>query len=46
MPCLLSNDDLSFPGEEAADEDGLLAVGGDLSVDRLLAAYSRGIFPW
>ncbi|MGQ0504623.1 MAG: leucyl/phenylalanyl-tRNA--protein transferase [Myxococcaceae bacterium] len=29
-----------------ADENGLLAVGGDLSAERLLAAYSRGIFPW
>lgn len=29
-----------------ADPDGLLAAGGDLSVERLLAAYERGIFPW
>lgn len=35
-----------FPKPELADEDGLLAVGGDLSVDRLLLAYSNGIFPW
>lgn len=35
------------PSCEALDEpNGLLAVGGDLSVDRLLAAYRRGIFPW
>lgn len=34
------------PEEAMEDPDGLLAVGGDLSPDRLLAAYSRGIFPW
>ena len=46
MPRLLPNDETAFPDEKFADEDGLLAVGGDLSVDRLLAAYRRGIFPW
>lgn len=35
-----------FPPSEAADEDGLLAVGGDLSTERLLLAYRNGIFPW
>ncbi|WP_028376845.1 leucyl/phenylalanyl-tRNA--protein transferase [Leeuwenhoekiella sp. MAR_2009_132] len=35
-----------FPDYSYADEDGLLAVGADLSVDRLLDAYSKGIFPW
>jgi leucyl/phenylalanyl-tRNA--protein transferase len=35
-----------FPPPELADDDGLLAVGGDLAVDRLLLAYSMGIFPW
>lgn len=35
-----------FPPVEDADEDGIVAVGGDLSVERLVAAYSRGIFPW
>lgn len=39
-------DDISFPDPRLADDDGLLAVGGDLSVDRLLLAYSYGIFPW
>lgn len=34
------------PAQALDDPDGLLAVGGDLSVDRLLAAYRRGIFPW
>ncbi|MCX7914365.1 MAG: leucyl/phenylalanyl-tRNA--protein transferase [Thermodesulfovibrionales bacterium] len=38
--------DLIFPPPHLADEDGLLAVGGDLSCDRLLLAYSMGIFPW
>lgn len=42
---LLSND-LVFPPVEMADEDGLLAIGGDLSTGRLLLAYQQGIFPW
>ena len=37
---------LYFPPVEAADEEGVLAVGGDLSVERLLLAYRSGIFPW
>jgi leucyl/phenylalanyl-tRNA---protein transferase len=37
---------LYFPPLHEADEDGLLAVGGDLSSDRLLLAYRSGIFPW
>ncbi len=35
-----------FPDPDLAEDDGLLAIGGDLSVPRLLAAYSKGIFPW
>jgi leucyl/phenylalanyl-tRNA--protein transferase len=35
-----------FPPVEHADEDGLLAIGGDLSSPTLHLAYSRGIFPW
>jgi leucyl/phenylalanyl-tRNA--protein transferase len=35
-----------FPDPDLADESGVLAVGGDLTVRRLLAAYARGIFPW
>ncbi|MCS7338087.1 MAG: leucyl/phenylalanyl-tRNA--protein transferase [Verrucomicrobiae bacterium] len=35
-----------FPDPELAEPDGLIAIGGDLSVPRLLAAYRRGIFPW
>jgi leucyl/phenylalanyl-tRNA--protein transferase len=37
---------LAFPDPERADAEGLLAVGGDLSPERLLFAYERGIFPW
>lgn len=37
---------LIFPDPSMADEDGLLAVGGDLSPERLLLAYRNGIFPW
>jgi len=40
------NDRLAFPPPHEADEDGLLAVGGDLSPERLVLAYSSGIFPW
>jgi leucyl/phenylalanyl-tRNA--protein transferase len=35
-----------FPDPRTADADGLLAVGGDLSIESLLTAYSSGIFPW
>ena len=35
-----------FPDPNKANEDGLLAVGGDLSPERLYAAYLKGIFPW
>ena len=35
-----------FPSPALAGEDGLLAVGGDLSPERLLTAYAQGIFPW
>jgi len=38
--------DISFPPVETADENGFLAFGGDLSVERLLYAYQQGIFPW
>lgn len=37
---------VQFPDPALAEPDGLLAIGGDLSVDRLRAAYSSGIFPW
>lgn len=37
---------LAFPDPHLGEPDGLLAIGGDLSIDRLLLAYSYGIFPW
>ena len=40
------DDTITFPDPHYGEPDGLLAVGGDLSVDRLLLAYSNGIFPW
>lgn len=42
----LDKNEISFPDPSLAEENGLLAFGGDLSVDRLLLAYSNGIFPW
>ncbi len=43
----LPDNELSFPHpEEAHNAEGIVAVGGDLSVDRLLLAYRSGIFPW
>ena len=46
MPVFQLSDSLLFPPPALAREDGLLAVGGDLSVPRLLLAYQHGIFPW
>lgn len=46
MPVFQLDDELWFPDPRLADEDGCLAVGGDLSIDRLLLAYQYGIFPW
>lgn len=46
MPVFQLSDSLLFPPPALAREDGLLAVGGDLSVPRLLLAYEHGIFPW
>ena len=45
MVCRL-DDELWFPDPRYGDDDGCIAVGGDLSVDRLLLAYQNGIFPW
>jgi leucyl/phenylalanyl-tRNA--protein transferase len=42
----LSTDDLFFPEVSQADASGILAVGGDLSPERLICAYKSGIFPW
>ena len=46
MPVFALIDEPVFPSPHLAEPGGLLAVGGDLSVTRLLAAYRRGIFPW
>jgi leucyl/phenylalanyl-tRNA--protein transferase len=42
----LRAEDFSFPSPHLADPTGLLAVGGDLSPERILEAYRLGIFPW
>ena len=42
----LPEDEIVFPDPRLGEPDGLLCVGGDLSVERLLLAYSHGIFPW
>jgi leucyl/phenylalanyl-tRNA---protein transferase len=46
MPVFVLEKKLFFPKVELAEPDGLLAIGGDLSVERLLLAYKQGIFPW
>ncbi|WP_026497605.1 leucyl/phenylalanyl-tRNA--protein transferase [Butyrivibrio sp. WCD2001] len=42
----LDDKKIMFPDPRLAEDDGLLAIGGDLSMDRLILAYSNGIFPW
>ena len=46
MPLFSINKEIIFPPVELAEPDGLLAVGGDLSTERLVLAYRSGIFPW
>ena len=46
MPVYHLSADPVFPHPELAGPDGLLAMGGDLSTERLLNAYRQGIFPW
>ncbi len=46
MPVFQLPGEIVFPNPDFAEPDGLLAVGGDLSPKRLLAAYRLGIFPW
>ncbi len=46
MPLFALDEELSFPPVHLAEPDGLLAIGGDLSPERLLLAYRNGIFPW
>jgi leucyl/phenylalanyl-tRNA--protein transferase len=46
MPLFALDTELSFPPPALAEPDGLLAMGGDLTPERLLLAYQNGIFPW
>jgi leucyl/phenylalanyl-tRNA--protein transferase len=46
MSVYLLSDEISFPPPESAAPDGVVAVGGDVSPERLVLAYSQGIFPW
>ena len=46
MPLFTIDKELIFPPVHLAEPDGLLAMGGDLSPQRLLLAYQNGIFPW
>ena len=47
MPVYILNAEyLNFPPVEDAEEDGMIAVGGDISPERMLVAYPEGIFPW
>jgi leucyl/phenylalanyl-tRNA--protein transferase len=43
---ILPGSPVVFPNADEADDEGLVAIGGDLSAERLLAAYECGIFPW
>lgn len=46
MPVQILNDEIRFQHPSMSEEDGLLAIGGDLSAERLLLAYANGIYPW
>lgn len=46
MPVFRLSSNLSFPPAHLAIAEGLLAIGGDLSIERLVLAYRQGIFPW
>lgn len=46
MPVFELSEKLGFPPPHLAEREGLLAVGGDLSLPRLVLAYKKGIFPW
>jgi len=46
MPVYLLNESPVFPHPDNATDEGLLAVGGDLSIERITEAYRKGIFPW
>lgn len=46
MPIYQLTKEIIFPHPTLAEEDGILAIGGDLSPERLILAYENGIFPW
>ena len=46
MPLFVLDNELVFPPPHLAEPDGLLAMGGDLTPERLIVAYRQGIFPW
>lgn len=46
MPVFRLENDLIFPPVALSEDNGLLAIGGDLSLERLILAYTKGIFPW
>lgn len=46
MPIFRLDKELVFPDPSLAEKEGILAIGGDLSTDRLILAYANGIFPW
>ncbi len=46
MPVFQLDSSLWFPSEEVYEDHGIVAIGGDLSLDRLILAYNSGIFPW
>ena len=46
MSIFVLDNNMTFPPAHLAGRDGLLAIGGDLSPERLLLAYRNGIFPW
>lgn len=46
MAVHILGEEIKFPDPSASDRDGLLAMGGDLSSERLLLAYANGIYPW
>jgi len=46
MPVFVLDNSLEFPHPKYSEPTGLLAIGGDLKIERLLLAYKNGIFPW
>lgn len=46
MPVYMLTDELVFPPPEGASPEGIVAVGGDFTAQRLLLGYAQGIFPW